>query len=166
MIRQARQYLGDKLIRVAKPHALLDPEARAADRGQTQYPDAQDAGWLRDRPLGPRVRNRWRDRARALRGGRGGRLRRRRHARLSVTRGNVSRRLHLLRPQSRDGPRRRSFDPKKVAPSGTGWHSWRGARRGSLLPKDTYGIRLPDQCHLLALALLVPSFVARSALSA
>jgi uncharacterized protein len=27
MIRQARKYVGDKLIRVAKPHRLLDPEA-------------------------------------------------------------------------------------------------------------------------------------------
>jgi predicted oxidoreductase len=27
MIRQARTYVGDKLIRVAKPHALLDPDA-------------------------------------------------------------------------------------------------------------------------------------------
>ena len=27
MIRQARKYVGDKLIRVAKPHAILDPRA-------------------------------------------------------------------------------------------------------------------------------------------
>ena len=99
MIRQARKYVGDKLIRVAKPHRLLDPKARAADRGQAQYPHPQDAGGLRDRPVRPRVRNRWRDRARTVRGGRGGRLRRRRRARLSVARGHVPGRLHLLRPQ-------------------------------------------------------------------
>ena len=49
-IHNARKYIGDRLIRAAKPHRILDPGARSADRGAAQHPDPQDPGRFRDRP--------------------------------------------------------------------------------------------------------------------
>ena len=52
-VRNARRYLGDRLTRVAKPHRILDPAARAADRGTAEHPQPQDAGRAGDRPRRP-----------------------------------------------------------------------------------------------------------------
>ena len=106
MIRQARKYLGDKLIRVAKPHALLDPKAGPLIAVKLNILTRKTLGGFETDLSRPRVRNRRRDPARTVRGGRGGRLRRRRRARLSVARGHVPGRLHLLRPQRGAGGRR------------------------------------------------------------
>ena len=52
-IRAARAYRGDRLIRTAPPHKLLDPAARPARRGALDYPDPQDARRPADRPRRP-----------------------------------------------------------------------------------------------------------------
>ena len=39
----SRNYRGDKLIRVAKPHKLLDPKAGTAHRREAAHPHPQDA---------------------------------------------------------------------------------------------------------------------------
>ena len=57
-IRGARNYIGDKLIRVAKPHRLLDPAGGAADRGAAVDPHPQDAGRAADRPVRARAEGR------------------------------------------------------------------------------------------------------------
>ena len=95
-LHNARRYIGDKLIRTAKPHRILDPDTRPADRGQAQHPDAQDAGRLRDRSRLARVRQQWRDHPGALCRRRSRRLRRRRRARLPFAGRHVSRRLPVL----------------------------------------------------------------------
>ena len=95
-IHNARRYIGDKLIRTAKPHRILDPDTRPADRGQTQHPDAQDAGRLRDRSRLARVRHERRDHPGTLCRRRSGRLRRRRHARLPFAGRHLPRRLPVL----------------------------------------------------------------------
>ena len=84
-----------------------DPRSgrRAADRRQALDPHAQDARRPPDRPRRPRPAGVGRAAARALRRGRGGGLRRRRHARLPRARGHVPRRLPVLGPHRR--PRRR-----------------------------------------------------------
>ena len=55
-IHNARRYIGDRLIRTARPHRILDSRAWSTDRGEAQHPDPQDAGRLRDRSRFPRVR--------------------------------------------------------------------------------------------------------------
>ena len=42
-IRAARAYLGDKLIRTARPHKLLDPAAGPLIAVRLQHSDAQNA---------------------------------------------------------------------------------------------------------------------------
>ena len=87
------------------PHREAAPDSRSrpwpADRGEAQYPDPQDAGRLRDRSRFPRLRPGRQDHAGALRCRRSGRLRRRRHARLSLAGRDVSGRLPVLGPQCR-----------------------------------------------------------------
>ena len=102
-IHNARKYIGDRLIRTARPHRILDPAQGPLIAVQTQHPDPQDAGRFRDRPRLAGVRQRRRDHARALRGRRSRRLRRRRHARLSLAGRHVSRRLPVLREECRTG---------------------------------------------------------------
>ena len=79
------------------------PQGRAADRGAAVGADAQDAGRAADRSLRARAQGRWLTARQRVRGGRGGRLRRRRHARLSRAGGHVPRRLHLLGPRAAGG---------------------------------------------------------------
>ncbi len=55
-IHNARKYIGDRLIRTAKPHRILDPAHGPADRRETQHPHPQDARRIRDRSRFARVR--------------------------------------------------------------------------------------------------------------
>ncbi len=41
-LRGARKYLGDKLIRVAAPHKILDPKKRTINRRKIKYCQSQD----------------------------------------------------------------------------------------------------------------------------
>ena len=106
-IRAARNYLGDKLIRVAKPHRILDPAAGPLIAVQALGPHAQDARRIADRSVVARAAGRRRAAARRLCGRRGRGLRRRRRAWLSRARRHVPRRLHLLRPHCGARGRRR-----------------------------------------------------------
>ncbi len=95
-IRGTRNYLGDRLVRTAPAAQAARPEGRAADRGAAAHPHAQDAGRAGDRSLGAGARGRRPADPWAVCGGRGGGLRRRRHARLPRAGGNLPGRLHLL----------------------------------------------------------------------
>ena len=102
-IRGARNYLGDKLIRVAKPHRLLDPANGPLIAVRLWILTRKTLGGLHT-DLSARVLKADGDAARQrLRGGRGGGLRRRRHARLPRAGGHLPGRLHLLRPHRRPG---------------------------------------------------------------
>ena len=103
-IRGARNYLGDKLIRVAPPHRHARPGGRAADRRPAQPAHPQDPRRAGDRPLRPGAAARRRGLPGPLRGRRGRRLRRRRHARLPVAGGHLPRRLPVLRAGGRAAP--------------------------------------------------------------
>ena len=95
-IRAARQYLGDKLIRVAKPHKILDPEAGPLIAVKLHVLTRKTLGGL-ETDLSSRVLQAGRRAAAGpLCGGRGRGLRRRRRARLPRARGHVPRRLHFL----------------------------------------------------------------------
>ena len=62
-IRAARAIIiGDKLIRVAQPHRILDPAAGPLIAVQAQHPDPQDARRTGDRSRRPRLRRRRRSR--------------------------------------------------------------------------------------------------------
>ena len=102
-IRGARNYLGDKLIRVAKPHRLLDPDAGPLIAVRLWILTRKTLGGLRDRSVRARARGRRSAARQRVRRRRGRRLRRRRHARLPRARGHVSRRLHLLGPHRGTG---------------------------------------------------------------
>ncbi len=98
-------YRGDKLIRVAKPHRILDPKHGPADRacGCTCSPASR---WAASRPTCPAAPSApTAPRSRPVRCGRGERLRRRRDARLPRARGHLPRRLHLQRPHRGKGRR-------------------------------------------------------------
>ena len=104
-IRGARNYLGDKLIRVAKPHRLLDPANGPLIAVRLWVLTRKTLGGLQT-DLSARVLTGGRRAARQrVCGRRGGRLRRRRHARLPRARGHVPRRVHVLGPHR--GPRGR-----------------------------------------------------------
>ncbi len=57
-LRGARRYRGDRLIRVAPPHRLLDPAAGPLIAVRLRVLDPQDARRARDRPVGPRAAGR------------------------------------------------------------------------------------------------------------
>ena len=95
-IRAARNYLGDKLIRVAKPHKILDPAAGPLIAVKLSVLTRKTLGGLRDRSVLARAAGRRRAAARRLCGRRGRGLRRRRRARLPRARRHVPRRLHFL----------------------------------------------------------------------
>ena len=102
-IRGARRYLGDRLIRIAPPHRLLDPAAGPLIAVRLHILTRKTLGGL-ETDLSARVLGAdGQPRARPLRGGRGGGLRRRRHARLQRAGRHLPRRLPLLRPHG--GPR-------------------------------------------------------------
>ena len=81
-IRGARRYLGDRLIRAAKPHRLLDPAAGPLIAVRLHILTRKTLGGLETDLVGPGAGGRRPAAARPLRGGRGRRVRRRRHARL------------------------------------------------------------------------------------
>ena len=103
-IHGARAYLADKVTRVAAPHRILDPKAGPADRRAAVDPHPQVARRSADGPGLARAARVRRAAGRPLRGRRGGRLRRRRHARLPRAGGDVPRRLPVLGADR--GPRR------------------------------------------------------------
>lgn len=75
-LQQARSYRGDRLIRVAAPHKLLDPAAGPLNRGASARADLHVARRAGDRPVRPRpARGRLAVRG-PVRRGRGLRLRR------------------------------------------------------------------------------------------
>ena len=102
-IRGARNYLGDKLIRVAPPHRLLDPEAGPLIAVRLNLLTRKTLGGLETDLSGRVLRARRRGLPRPVRGRRGRRLRRRRHARLPLAGGHLPRRLPVLRADG--GPR-------------------------------------------------------------
>ena len=81
-IRGARDYLGDRLIRTAKPHQLLDPAAGPLIAVRLNILTRKTLGGLQTDLDQPRAGRRWPAGAGTLRGRRGRRLRRRRRARL------------------------------------------------------------------------------------
>ena len=96
-IRGARRYVGDRLIRVAKPHRLLDPAAGPLIAVRLHILTRKTLGGL-ETDLSSRVlRRRWPADTGTLRGGRGRGVRRRRRARLPRARRHVPGRVHLLR---------------------------------------------------------------------
>ena len=106
-VRGARKYRGDKLIRVATPHRILDPKAGPLIAVKLHVLTRKSLGGIQtdldSRALagdgsvvpGP------------VRGRRGGRLRRRRRARVPRARGHLPRRMPLHRPGGRTGDRPR-----------------------------------------------------------
>ena len=100
-IRAARAYLGDRVIRTARPHKLLDPAAGPLIAVRLNILTRKTLGGLETDLDGRALRPGRRTRAGALCRGRGGGLRRRRHARLSRAGGHLPRRLHFLRPRGR-----------------------------------------------------------------
>ncbi len=105
-IRNARRYLGDRLVAGRVAAQDPGPQGRPADRGAAEHPHPQDPGRPADRPVepGPCWRPDGEPVPGPVRGGRGGRLRRRRRARLPVAGGHVPRRLPVLRPAGRAAP--------------------------------------------------------------
>ena len=79
------------------------PRGRAADRGAAARDHPQDPGRPGDRSVRPGAAARRPTRRRAVRGRRGGRIRRRRDARLPRTGGQLPRWLPVLRPDRRPG---------------------------------------------------------------
>ena len=80
MLRSARAYRGDRLIRTATPTQARRPRLRPADRGQAARAHEKVTRRHRDRSRRARDRRRWRGRSGPLRRGRGERIWRRRHA--------------------------------------------------------------------------------------
>ena len=105
-IHAARAYTADKVTRVAAPHRILDPKAGPLIAVRLSILTRKSLGGLQT-DLSSRVLQRVRRAARRpLRGRRGGRLRRRRRARLPRSGGDVPRRLPVLRADRRAAPRR------------------------------------------------------------
>ena len=122
-MRQARSYRGDRLIRVATPHKILDPAKGPLIAVRLHVLTRKSLGGLETdldaRVLGPGGA----PLARPVRRRRGRRVRRRRRARLQLARGHVPGRLHLLRARGRPGARagggltrgcRRRTDPPNI----------------------------------------------------
>ncbi len=105
-IRNARRYLGDRIVRTASPHKLLDPAAGPLIAVRLQHPDPQDARRHADGPVGGCVGPDGRAACPGLyAAGEVGRFRRRRGARLPVAGGHVPRRVPVLRPPGGPGHR-------------------------------------------------------------
>ena len=110
-VRGARAYLADRITRVAAPHRLLDPKAGPLIAVRLHLLTRKTLGGLQT-DLSSRVLTRRRQPApRPLRGRRGRRLRRWRHARVPLPGGNVPRRLPVLRSQRRPRGRRMRLSP-------------------------------------------------------
>ena len=105
-IRGARRYRGDRLVRTATPHRILDPAAGPLIAVRLHILTRKTLGGLQTDLDGRVLQRRRASRCPGLyAAGEVGRLRRRRHARLQRARGHLPRRLPLLRTQRR--PRRR-----------------------------------------------------------
>ena len=114
-------------IRVASPHRLLDPEAGPLIAVRLNILTRKTLGGLQT-DLDGRVLNAAGDAAPGpVRGRRGGRLRRRRHARLQRAGGHLPRRLPVLRPGRR--PRRRRPGRLTASRSGGAAHQPLALRR-------------------------------------
>lgn len=115
----ARRYLGDKLIRTAAPHRILDPEAGPLVAVRLSILTRKSLGGL-ETDLSSRVLGASGDPLPGVyAAGRGRRVRRRRGTRLPRPGGHLPRRLHLLRPRGR--PRRRQggeLTGRRGTPSG------------------------------------------------
>ena len=102
-IHGARNYRGDKLIRVATPHKILDPKAGPLIAVRLNILSRKTLGGLETDLSGRCLRADGDSVPGALRRGRGQRLRRRRDDGLQRPRGHLPRRLPLLRPDRRAG---------------------------------------------------------------
>ena len=108
-IRGARNYRGDKLIRVASPHRLLDPKAGPLIAVRLNILTRKTLGGLETDLAGRVLRAGGAAAAGGVCRGRGERLRRRRHARLQLARGHLPRRLPLQRAHGRPRGGRRAL---------------------------------------------------------
>ena len=105
----ARKYFGDKRMRTVEPHEMLDPDAGPLIAVRLHILTRKTLGGL-ETDLSARALGAGRQSgARAVRGRRGGRVRRRRDARLPRAGGLVPRRLPVLRADRRSGRRRRGL---------------------------------------------------------
>ena len=106
-VRGARKYRGDKLIRVATPHRILDPKAGPLIAVKLHVLTRKSLGGIQTDLDSRALARRRLDRPGPVRGRRGGRLRRRRRARLPRARGHLPRRMPLHRPRGGAGDRPR-----------------------------------------------------------
>ena len=100
-IRQARNYLGDKLIRTTPLHRILDPEAGPLIAVKLNILTRKTLGGFETDLSGRVLRFRRSNLPRVVCSRRSLRVRRRRRARISSARRDFPRRLHLLGPRSR-----------------------------------------------------------------
>ncbi len=98
-IHNARRYIGDRLIRTARPHRILDPERGPLIAVKLNILTRKTLGGFETDLDSPRVRQQRRDHQGALRGRRSRRLRRRRRARLSLAGGHVPGRVPVFGPE-------------------------------------------------------------------
>ena len=98
-IHNARRYIGDKLIRTAKPHRILDPDHGPLIAVKLNILTRKTLGGFETDLRLARVRQRRPDHPGALRRRRSRRLRRRRRARLPLAGRHVPRRLPVLRAE-------------------------------------------------------------------
>ena len=102
-IHNARRYIGDKLIRTAKPHRILDPDHGPLIAVKLNILTRKTLGGFETDLDSARVRQQPRDHPGTLCRRRSGRLRRRRRARLPFAGRHFSRRLPVLGAECRAG---------------------------------------------------------------
>ena len=102
-INNARDLLSDKIVRVAKPHRILDPAHGPLIAVRLNILTRKTLGGLETNLDSQVDAPRRHPVPRPVRRGRGRRVRRRRRARLQRARGHLPRRLHLLGPRGRAG---------------------------------------------------------------
>ena len=100
-IHGARKYLGDRLVRTAKPHRILDPANGPLIAVRLNILTRKTLGGLHTNLDGQVLDAAGVADPRPLRGRRSRRLRRRRLSRLQRARRHVPRRLHFLRQKCR-----------------------------------------------------------------
>ena len=100
-IHNSRRYIGDRLIRTARPHQLLEPDHGPLIAVKLNILTRKTLGGFETDLDFARLRQRWPDHAGALCGRRSRRLRRRRHARLPFAGRHLPRRLPVVRTQCR-----------------------------------------------------------------
>ena len=102
-IRNARRSRGERLARTAAPHKILDPKAGPLIAVRLNILTRKTLGGLQTDLSGRVLGAGSSPGTRAVRGGRGGRVRRRGDARLPVAGGFLPRRLPVQRPSGRPG---------------------------------------------------------------